>query len=223
MALTTKRLIYTPLNQIGGMAFLFGGGRPVEADGGVRECERQVKRNVRGAERETLRLDAEEKRLLRELKACGVKRDLEGARGKARELVRLRAHRARMAALKSNMVGLAQELGEIGASQKIQETVGKTALMLSKLNSQLDLASASRLVVAFERESTQMGMKQEVLHDALESAFEAEGEKAMTEEAVEQVLVEAGLEDTLRFGAAHAATGGDGMDEMERRLNALKH
>ena len=205
------------------MAFLFGGGRPAQTDGGVRECERGVRRNVRGTEREMARLDAQEGRLLRELKACGVKRDLEGARGKARELVRLRAHRGRMASLRSNMVGLAQELGEIGASQRIQETVGGTALMLSKLNAQLDLASASRLVAAFERESSQMEMKQEVLHDALESAFEAEGEKAMTEEAVEQVMVEAGLEDTLLFGAARAATGGDGMDEMERRLNALKH
>jgi charged multivesicular body protein 2A len=204
------------------MAFLFGGGRVVDKDGGVRECERQVGRNVRATERELLKLDSREKLALRELRASGAKRDMEAARLKATELVRLRAHRARLASLRANMVGLSQGLGEIAASHRTQEMVGKTALMLGKLNAQLDLPSAARMVAVFERESAQMGMKQEVIHDALDEAFAEEGEAGLTDQAVEQVLAEAGFEESLLYAQSRPPPRDVSMEELEQRLNALR-
>ena len=199
------------------MAFLFGGGRKVEADGGVRECARQVGRNVRGTERELERAEAREKGLMRELKRCAG--DLPAARLKATELVRLRAHKGRLASLRANMTGLAQELEQVGASQRTQDMVGRTALMLGKLNSRMDPTGAARLVAIFERESAQMGVKQEVLHEALDSAFEAEGEAALTDAAVEQVLAEAGLEEGMRYARARAGED-PSMVDLERAANS---
>ena len=92
------------------MAFLFGGGRPSGVDA-LRDFQRQVLSSGRSTDREVAKLNVTERTILRDLRKCGAENNLELARVKAREMIRLRAHRARLFTLKSNMTGLAAQLG----------------------------------------------------------------------------------------------------------------
>lgn len=180
------------------MSFLFGGGRST-TESPLKTLQNQVRSSVRASEREILRLDRDEKVLLTQLKKCGSTQQIETARLKAKELVRLRAHRMRLTGLKAGLSGLSQQLGEVGTSHKIQEALGKTTEMLQRLNGQLSLVSTQRLMKEFDRQTNEMSAKQEIVNDALESTFEGDNEVAETESAVLQVLEEAGLEEACRM------------------------
>jgi division protein CdvB (Snf7/Vps24/ESCRT-III family) len=181
---------------------------------------------VRASDREIARLDRDEKVLLAQLKKCGSSQHIETARIKAKELVRLRAHRLRLNGLKAGLSGLSQQLGEVGASHKIQEALGKTTVMLHKLNEQLSLGGTQKMMREFEVQTTQMSTKQEFVNDALDSVFEGDNEQVETDSAVLQVFEEAGLDEACRMQrmktSEHAGGHDLSLDSLEARLNSLR-
>lgn len=207
------------------MSFLFGGARPV-SDNPLRALQTQVRSGVRASDREIARLDRDEKVLLAQLKKCGTSQQIETARIKAKELVRLRAHRLRLNGLKAGLSGLSQQLGEVGASHKIQEALGKTTVMLQRLNGQLSLGGTQKMMKEFDRQTTEMSTKQEFVNDALDSAFEGDNEEVETESAVLQVLEEAGLDEACRMQrmktSQQAGERDISLDSLEARLHSLR-
>ena len=207
------------------MSFLFGGALN-KNESPLRSLQTQVRSSVRASDREIARLDRDEKVLLAQLKKCGSSQHIETARIKAKELVRLRAHRLRLNGLKAGLSGLSQQLGEVGASQKIQETLGKTTMMLQKLNGQLSLGGTQRMMKEFDRQTTEMATKQEFVNDALDSVFETDNEEVETESAVLRVLEEAGLDEACRMHSMKTSERPGAQDlslsSLEARLNSLR-
>ena len=203
------------------MSFLFGGARPTNAHT-ARDDQRRVAGNARGIEREIGRMDQREGQLQRELAGCAKDSSrMETASAKAKEIVRLRAHRARLYTVKAHMTGLAQQLQTVQATGKIQETIATTGQMLHTLNSRCDAAAMGRMLAEYERQNAQMLGKQELMDDALESGFEADGEQEDCDEAVAAVLGEAGLEAQARMHRpVPVLTGSDA--ELADRLEKLR-
>jgi division protein CdvB (Snf7/Vps24/ESCRT-III family) len=207
------------------MSFLFGGARKGN-ENPLRSLQTQVRSSVRASDREIAKLDRDEKVLLAQLKKCGSSQHIETARIKAKELVRLRAHRLRLTGLKAGLSGLSQQLGEVGASHKIQEALGQTTRMLQRLNGQLSVGGAQKMMKEFDRQTTEMATKQEFVNDALDSAFEADNEEADTDSAVLQVLEEAGLDEACRMQRTRANVHQGAQDlslsSLEARLHSLR-
>ena len=207
------------------MAFLFGGGRQSDVDS-VRAFQRQVASSARGTEREIAKLTGTERQLLRELKRCGTEGNLELAKVKAQELIRMRAHRSRLYTVRANFAGLAQQIGQLGSSQRTMETVARTTRFLQSLNGRTDAAGVHRMLVEFQRQNDLMGDKRETLDETLDAAFEAEGEAGATEDAVAAVFLEAGVEASMRLGRAGvgACLPSPPVDtaELEDRLERLR-
>jgi charged multivesicular body protein 2A len=206
------------------MSWLFGGARPSNKDS-LRDYQRRISGSARGMGREITKLDVQEKHLLKELGKHGAEGKLEAATTKAKELVRLRAHRARLYTMKGNMTGLAQQLQTVQSSGKIQETIALTTKMLQGLNARFDAPSVARMLAEFEKQNVLITDKQELVDDTLDSAFEVDGEGDATSEAVLDVLQEAGLDLRSRMGCAGAAPEGlsDSVEDLDARLQRLRH
>jgi charged multivesicular body protein 2A len=206
------------------MSFLFGGSRPTNTDT-VRDFQRKVASNARGVERELARMDQREAVLQRELAGCakdgGSRLDI--ATAKAREIVRLRAHRGKLVTVKEHMTGLAQQLQTVQATGRIQDIVMTTGRMLQTLNGRFDAGSMARMLAEYERQNAQMTVKQELVDDALESGFEADGEQEDCNEAVAGVLSAAGLDVAARLASGRSG-GRLEADETElaSRLEKLR-
>lgn len=71
-------------------------------------------------EREIARLELQEKSLQRELGKCAAESKIDMATTKAREMVRLRAHKTRLSTMRGHMTGLAQQLQTVQSSTKMQ-------------------------------------------------------------------------------------------------------
>lgn len=211
------------------MAFLYGGGRPSGKDC-LRDYQRQIASNARGMEREVARLDQQEKGLQRDLAKCAQEGKIDTATIKAREMVRLRAHRSRVQTMKGHMTGLAQQLQTVQSSTKMQETIATTARMLQGLNSRFDAASVARMLAEFEKQNILMANKQEVIDDTLDTTFEVDGEQDATNEAVLGVLQEVGLDVQSRLKGPAGGRQGEGHEagmmnmgeDIEARLQRLR-
>lgn len=206
------------------MAFLFGGGRPANQDS-LRDYQRRIAGSARGMEREIRRQDVQESRLQKELVKCAQDNRIELATAKAKEMVRLRAHRARLYTMKEHMTGLAQQLQTVQSSTKMQETIAVTARMLQALNARFDAPAVARMLADFEKQNVLITNKQEVVEDTLDSAFEVDGETDATSEAVLDVLQGVGLDLRGRLGTSREGGGGElaSADDLDERLQRLRH
>ena len=127
------------------MAFLYGGGREKSRDP-LREYAHSTRGGVRQTEREIGKLDTQEASLLKLIRKLGLAGQVSEATERARELVRLRAHRQRLRGLRSNLLGLAQELSEMSTAQKTTQMVAKATGMLQTLDRQMDTRATYKLV-----------------------------------------------------------------------------
>lgn len=202
------------------MAFLFGGARKESTDS-LRDYQRKIAGSARGMEREIRRLDLQEKGMLRELAKHAKESQIDLATSKAKEMVRLRAHRARLRTMKENMTGLSQQLQTVQSSAKMQETIAVTAKMLQGLNARFDVSNVARMLVEFEKQNVLMAQKQELVDETLDSAFEVDGEADATSEAVLDVLQEAGLDLRGRLGGSLGQREEE-IGDLDERLQRLR-
>lgn len=203
------------------MAFLFGGSRPANQDS-LRDYQRRIAGSARGMEREIRRQDVQESRLQRELAKCAQDNKIEFATAKAKEMVRLRAHRGRLYTMKEHMTGLAQQLQTVQSSAKMQETIAVTARMLQGLNARFDAPAVARMLADFEKQNVLIANKQEIVEDTLDSAFEVEGETDATSEAVLEVLQGVGLDLRGKLGGPGGRDTLELGDDLDGRLQRLK-
>ncbi len=204
------------------MSFLFGGGRASNSDT-VKDFQRKVSGNARGMERELARMDLKESLLQKELSKCAKDSKMDLATAKAKEIVRLRAHKDRLRTVKGHMSGLAQQLQTVHTTGKIQEAIAGTVSMLQTLNTRFDTGGVARMLSEFEKQSVQMQAKQELMDDALDAGFEADGEQEDCNEAVIGVLEEVGLDMRAQLsngGASRAPTAEE--SDIAGRLERLR-
>jgi len=207
------------------MAFLFGGARKESKDS-LHDYQRKIAGSARGMERELRKLDLQEKGMQLELGKHAKESKIDLATSKAKEMVRLRAHKTRLRTMKEHMTGLSQQLQTVQSSAKMQETIAVTAKMLQGLNARFDVTSVARMLMEFEKQNVLMAQKQELIEDTLDSAFEVDGEADATSEAVLDVLQEAGLDlrGKLLGGGktAGAASEDDDTGDLQERLQRLR-
>jgi len=207
------------------MSFLFGGARPANQDS-LKDYQRKITGSARSMEREIQRQDAQEQGLKRQLAECAKSNKLEIATIKAKEMVRLRAHRSRLYTMKEHMTGLAQQLQTVQNSSKIQETMAQTARMLQNLNTKFDAGAVAAMLREFEKQNILMTNKQEIVDDTLDCAFEVDGEQDSTNEAVLEVLQDVGFDVKSRLSDAAKNTASladeTSMENIETRLHRLR-
>lgn len=182
----------------------------------------QVRTNVRATDRELRRMEAQEKTLLAQLKKLSREGSLEPARDKAKELVRLRANKKRLATTREGISGLYNSLSEIQSGTKLQEILAQTTLMLRHMNCQLDLPATHRLLSEFAKQTESTSAKQEMINDAVDDAFQGEGEGEAMEQALTSVLEEAGFDAGITLRSVPSAQHEISHEEMESRLHALR-
>jgi hypothetical protein len=204
------------------MAFLFGGARPAATDS-VKEYQRKVATSARGLQREIARIDSREACSQKELARSVQQGRIEEAKAKATEMVRARAHRDRLTRMAGHMTALGQQLQGVHASGKMHEMVASTGRILHGLNARLDAGSLARALADYERQHCIITGKTEVVDDALDGAFEVEGEEEATQSAVCAVLAEAGLDVSARLPQADGPAGeGPSAEELAQRLQRLR-
>lgn len=213
------------------MAFIFGGaparapaerGRPPDP---FREHQRELRRGVRTLEREDLKAAQTEKTYKTEITRLARDQRLDLCKAKAREMIRLRCHRARLGTIRFHMNSLAQQLTTMQGAQQLQGVMARTTRLLQGLNRAMDPRAVHRMLLEFERQSAAMADGQEILHETLDAVFETDDEATATDDAMAQVFQELGLDVQGSLGPSRAGPDpGAGVteEELDARLSRLR-
>lgn len=205
------------------MSFLFGGAPQVRKDP-VKEYQKDLRHATRSMDREDIKAAAQEKTLAASITKLAKEQRLDLCKAKAKELVRLRAHRHRLMTMKGHMSTLEQQLATVGSAKKMQETMAKSTQLLRGLNARMDAKSIHRLLLEYERQSVAFKDGQDILEETLDGIFEADDEQADTDSAVAGVFQELGLEIEMGMASAQrdSSLHPGGAQDIEERLQALK-
>lgn len=205
------------------MAFLFGGERRVPPDP-IREHQTEIRRAIRGMDREDVRGAAAEKQLLRAITQAAQEQRLQNCKAKARDLVRLRAHRARMSGVRTHLSGLSQQLEGVRGTQQVYRVMEQTTALMRGLNARMTPKAGIKLLTEFERQNTALAAGQEVMQETLDAVFEADDEQEASDDALASVFLELGLHEAAGLHRASlAASQGLAADaEIGARLARLR-
>ena len=205
------------------MSFLFGGAPQTKKDP-VKEYQKDLRHSMRSMDREELKAASQERLLVSSITKLAKEQRFDLCKAKAKELVRLRAHRSRLVTMKGHMSTLQHQLSTVQSAKVMQETMAKTTHLLRSLNTRLDAKAIHRMLLEFERQSLAFGDGQEVLEETLDGIFEADNEQASTDQAVASVFQELGLE--IEMGLGRAGTDHSlhtiPVSELEARLQSLR-
>lgn len=205
------------------MAFLFGGGKPAKpAPDPVREHRQELQRGIRAMDREDYKAARSEALLKKEIEASARLQRYDACQAKARELIRLRAHRDRLTHIRGHMTSLDRQLATVQGGKQIQSIVLRTTQIMRNMNRSLDPRGVHRMLHEFERHSTALSMGQEIVEETLDSVFEVEGEGDATDDAMLAVFAELGLDQRVVSRPRGDDAGLAADANMEARLARLR-
>lgn len=193
----------------------------------VRQQQRDLNRHNRDLERDRTRMDREEAKLKQEIKAAAKRGDTATANILAKQIVKNRQAKTRSYQASAQIRGIGSNMNSMLAQQKLATSMAGTSKIMSKFNQQMDPMQMQKMMANFSKENAKMEMTDELLNDAMDSAFDVdEGE---TDAVVTQVLDEIGIEisgqmvglkaPSKEMPGSSSKTAAD--NEMQERLNAL--
>nr|CAD1822082.1 unnamed protein product [Ananas comosus var. bracteatus] len=221
------------------MSFLFGKKKtPAEL---LRENKRMLDKSIREIERERQGLQAQEKKLIAEIKKTAKQGQMGAAKVMAKDLIRTRHQITKFYALKSQLQGVSLRIQTMKSTQAMGEAMKGVTRAMQQMNRQMNLPELQKIMQEFERQNEQMEMVSEVMGDAIDDALEGYEEEEETEELVNQVLDEIGVDVNAELvkapssavaqpaaaakvaQAEAAGTGESGIDnDLQARLNNLR-
>ncbi|KAH7283273.1 hypothetical protein KP509_35G069800 [Ceratopteris richardii] len=151
-------------------------------------------RSIRDIDRERQSLQAQEKKLIVEIKKTAKQNQMGAVRVMAKDLVRTRHQITKFYALKSQLQGVSLRIQTLKSTQSMAEAMKGVTKAMRQMNKQMSLPAIQKIMQEFERQNEKMEMTTEMMGDAIDDAMEGEEEEEETEELVNQVLDEIGID-----------------------------
>ncbi|XP_074560684.1 vacuolar protein sorting-associated protein 2 homolog 1-like [Curcuma longa] len=174
------------------MSFIFGKRKtPAEL---LRENKRMLDKSIREIERERQGLQAQEKKLIVEIKKTAKQGQMAAVKVMAKDLIRTRHQITKFYALKSQLQGVSLRIQTLKSTQAMGEAMKGVTKAMGQMNKQMNLPALQRIMQEFEMQNEKMEMVSEFMGDTIDDALEGDEEEEETEELVNQVLDEIGID-----------------------------
>lgn len=201
-------------------------------------------RSIREIERERQSLQAQEKKLIVEIKKTAKQNQMGAVRVMAKDLIRTRHQITKFYALKSQLQGVSLRIQTLKSTQSMAEAMKGVTKAMRQMNKQMSLPAIQKIMQEFEMQNEKMEMTTEMMGDAIDDAMEGDEEEEETEDLVNQVLDEIGIDLDSQLAnapvtsvepastskakvpqASAAANGGEDMgidSDLQARLDNLR-
>lgn len=174
------------------MAFLFKKKKtPAEL---LRENKRMLDKAIRELDRERIGLQNQDKKLIAEIKKMAKANQMESVKVMAKSLVRNRHAITKMYQLKSQLQAVSLRMATLKSTQAMSEAMRGATRAMGAMNRQMNMPALQKIMRDFEMQNERMEMTSDVMGDAIDDAFEGEDEEGETEELVNSVLDEIGID-----------------------------
>jgi charged multivesicular body protein 2A len=156
----------------------------------MKEYQRSIKRSIRDIDRERTGLERQEKKLMADIKKEAKANRIDTARIMAKDLVRTGAYVKKMYKMKSHMEAISLRLQTMQSSQQMTAAMKGVVKVMGKMNQKMNIPQIQAIMAEFEKQNEIMGMKDEMMGDAMDEAFNDDDDDEEENSIVDQVLAE---------------------------------
>merc|ERR1712216_323436 len=190
----------------------------------LKTCEKEMKKTHRELERIVKKCEKDTEKLKKEIKKEVEKGNSAKAKFKAKQLVRSR-NKAKFMENASRVEEMGHKMTDLISQLAMSKTMEKTGKALGKVNQMFTPQDIMKQAKLFMQENEKFDMKNEMMNDVMDDAFETENEDDLAGEEIENVFAEMGLEynkntDTIKSKPTQNTE--DDEDEFDKKLKELK-
>ncbi|GAA6051106.1 hypothetical protein JCM3770_004717 [Rhodotorula araucariae] len=171
----------------------------------LRQHQRALQKAQRELDRERSKLEQQEKKLILDIKNGARKGELGPCKVMAKDLVRTRRYISKFYTMKTQLQAVSLRIQGMRSNQQMAEAMKGATKAMNLMSRQLNLPQIQRILQDFEKESSMMDMKEEMMGDAIDDAMDDELGETEEEEGdriLEEVLAEVGVSVGQQLGEA---------------------
>ncbi|KAJ3210770.1 hypothetical protein HDU83_000903 [Entophlyctis luteolus] len=196
------------------MEFLFGPRKtPAQR---LKEHKRNLDKAVRDLDRERSKLEAQEKKLVADIKKMAKSNQMSACKVMAKDLVRTRRYIQKFYQMRTQLQAVSLRVQTMSSNQAMADAMRGVTKAMRSMNKSVNLPELTKIMMEFERESDVMDMKEEMMNDAIDDNIGEEDEEAESDEIVNQVLDEIGVNVNQAFVAVPSTSLG--ADKVSNRV-----
>lgn len=198
----------------------------------MREQQKILRRAQRDLDRDKRDLERQEKQLELEIKKAAKRGDKTTCTILAKQLVQIRKQKTRNITAGSKILGVNAQTKTMQSNASLASAMSTTSKTMAAVNKQMKPEQIMKTMQDFEKESTKMGMAEEIVDDTLNSVLDESGDEEEQDAIVTQVLDEIGIEISGKMAEApsiHQGKLGESSkanlptdEEIEKQLAKLK-
>ena len=160
----------------------------------LRENKRKIDRAIRELDRERMALQNQEKKTILDIKKMAKDGQIEAVKVMAKSVVRNRNAITKLYQLKSQLQAVSLRMAELKSTQSMTEAMKGTTRAMAAMNRQMKLPALQKIMRDFDKENVKMEHASEMMGSAVDMTFEGEAEEEETDQLVNQVLDEIGID-----------------------------
>merc|ERR1712014_163251 len=182
---------HKPKNQLNlikmGLTDMFKRKTPAEL---IRENKRMIDRAIREMDRERVKMEQQEKKVIADIKKTAKTGQMDAVRVMAKDLVRTRQHIKKFMLMRANMQAVSLKMTTMKSQNTMAQSMKGVTKAMGRMNKSMNLPQIQKIMAEFQKQSEMMEMKGEMMDDAMDDGTTEED----TEQLVGQILGELGIE-----------------------------
>ncbi|KAG9048722.1 ESCRT-III subunit protein did4 [Tulasnella sp. UAMH 9824] len=170
-------------------------GRSVTPAERLRQNQRALAKAQRELDRERTKLETQEKKLIADIKKSAKAGQMPACKVMAKDLVRTRRYIQKFYQMRTQLQAVGLRIQTLRSNQQMAEAMRGATRAMASMNRGLNLPAIQRVLNDFEKESSMMDMKEEMMSDAVDDVMEDEGEdeEEESDKILQQVLDDIGV------------------------------
>ncbi|KAF9428546.1 ESCRT-III subunit protein did4 [Podila epigama] len=193
--------------------YLLGRKSPAEA---LRAHQRALNRAQRELDRERMKLEKQESKIVADIKRAAKAGQMNACKVMAKDLIRTRRHVQKFYQMKTQLQAVGLRIQSMNSSQQMAQAMKGATRAMGTMNKSMNLPQIQQIMMAFEKESEIMDMKDEMMSDTIDEAVGEEDDEEEQDGILEQVLDEIGLDISGPMAAVPRTAIKSPLPERER-------
>lgn len=162
----------------------------------LRKNQAAVNKVLRELEREKIKMQQQENKIIAEIKKMAKEGQMESVRILAKDLVRTRNYEKKFNVMKANFRAISMKLLTFRSYSSMMEAMNNIVTSLRMLNKHFQLPQIQKILQEFEIQNDISSLKESTINERLDDVFMDDDDDIETEDVVNKVLDELGLEIT---------------------------
>ncbi|KIK08126.1 hypothetical protein K443DRAFT_672608 [Laccaria amethystina LaAM-08-1] len=168
-------------------------GRTITPAERLRQHQRSLTKAQRELDRERAKLEQSEKKLIMDIKKSAKAGQLNACKVMAKDLVRTRRYVQKFYQMRTQLQAVGLRIQTLRSNQQMADAMRGATRAMASMNRGLNLPAIQRIMNEFEKESSMMDMKEEMMSDAVDDVMDEEEEEEEGDKILKEVLDEIGV------------------------------